>query len=448
MTKNGYQVLARKYRPQKFADVVAQDPIVTTLKNAIQMKRTAHAYLFCGGRGCGKTTVARLFAKALNCTAPSDDHEPCNHCSSCCEIAAGHAIDVLEIDGASHRGIEDIRHINETIGFTPVGGRYKIYLIDEVHMLTKEAFNALLKTLEEPPSHVKFFFCTTESHRIPATIVSRCQRFNLRRIPVEKIQQQLSYICQENGITAEPQALTLIAEKAEGSLRDALSIFDQIIAFEKGAISAQTVTEMFGLPPQDICFALDEAIFRQDIAALFKIAAEVFSSGCHLAYFTEELIAHFRLLLLVKCGQKADKKIEETAKGYRKEQLIQILEMVIEGQQALKVASSEKTAFEMLLLRMARTQQQLPLETLVQRLLTMEKKFSTNQSFEVPSPNSEKLAPQISEDPLPLPSDLPLKPAKVELKKESLPPSIQEQSRFDTVMRFAAKELNGSIKKI
>ena len=464
-----YQVLARRYRPQKFADVVSQDPIVATLKNAIQMGRTAHAYLFCGCRGTGKTTLARLFAKALNCSTPSAPGEPCNSCPSCRDIAVGHAIDVIEIDGASHRGIEDVRQINETIGFTPVGGRYKIYLIDEVHMLTKEAFNALLKTLEEPPSHVKFFFCTTEPHKIPATILSRCQRFNLRRIPVEKIAHHLAHICQETGLAVDPDALTLVAERADGSMRDALSIFDQIIAFENGTITVHTIAEILGLPSKEICFTLDEAILHNDIAAIFKISTELFTSGQNLNYFLEELTAHFRALLLVKCGQSIqnpDKKNADAARTYRPEQLIQILEILTDGQHTLKSASSERTALEMLLLRIVRTGQQLSLETLVQRLISMESKFS------------------FSEDPIPKPADLPSvkisKPAakltpKMEQKSEKTPSmpakqllapvptqqevsqsaagphtpplSIQEQSRFDTVMRFAAKELNGSIKK-
>lgn len=458
---NEYQVLARKYRPQKFADVVSQGPIVATLKNAIQMGRTAHAYLFCGCRGTGKTTLARLFAKALNCTARSEATEPCNSCPSCREIAAGHAMDVLEIDGASHRGIEDVRQINETIAFTPVGGRYKIYLIDEVHMLTKEAFNALLKTLEEPPPHVKFFFCTTEPHKIPATILSRCQRFNLRRIPVEKIAHHLAHICQEAGVAADLGALALVAERAEGSLRDALSIFDQIIAFEKGTIMAHTVAEVLGLPSKDMCFALDEAGPRHDMSAVFKISAEVFNSGQNLSYFLEELTSHFRTLLLVKCGHTAhnpDKKYEDAARAYRPEQLIQILEILTEGQQTLKSASSERTALEMLLLRILRTHQQLSLEALVQRLISMEKKLSFSedphpQPTDIPSLKSPvKSTPKPAQtQAAPKPSPLPA-PVQPELPRpvndaSASPPSIQEQSRFDTVMRFAAKELNGSIKK-
>lgn len=216
-----YQVLARKFRPKFFSEVIGQEAVITTLRHALAQKRLAQAYLFCGCRGTGKTTLARLFAKALNCTQLKDG-EPCNHCSSCIDIAAGHSLDVLEIDGASHRGIEDIRQINESVHFSPTSGRYKIYLIDEVHMLTKEAFNALLKTLEEPPEHVKFFFATTEPHKVPATILSRCQRFNLMRLSEEQIIKSLQTIADQLSIEVqEPQALELVARLAEGSLRDA-----------------------------------------------------------------------------------------------------------------------------------------------------------------------------------------------------------------------------------
>jgi DNA polymerase III subunit gamma/tau len=429
-----YQVLARKYRPQTFRDVVAQAAIVATLKNAIRMQRAAHAYLFCGCRGTGKTTLARLFAKALNCTHLSEDIEPCNACPSCREIAAGHALDLLEIDGASHRGIEDIRQINEAIGFAPVGKHFKIYLIDEVHMLTKEAFNALLKTLEEPPPHVKFFFCTTEPHRIPATIASRCQRFNLQRIPTGEMAAKLAQIAAASGAAAESDALEMIAKMAEGSLRDALSLLDQIIAFEGGSVTTQTVADALGMPSKEILFSLTEAGAKNDLSAAFNIASTLFASGKNLAYFLEELTLHFRTLLLIKQGiaplEHDRKRYEAAALCYRQEQLIQILELLIEGQQSIKGAPSERTALEMLLLRILRTHQHISLENLVQRLISLEKQLSVSEN---PSPQPEELPKPITKQP-----SAPLQPQPVPL---------QEQSRFDTVMRFAAKELNGSLKK-
>lgn len=468
-----YKILARKYRPQRFADVVGQSPIVATLKNAIRMKRTAHAYLFCGCRGTGKTTLARLFAKALNCSALLDEIEPCNECPSCHEIAAGHAIDVFEIDGASHRGIEDIRQINETIAFAPIGGRYKIYLIDEVHMLTKEAFNALLKTLEEPPPHVKFFFCTTEPHKIPATILSRCQRFNLRRIAIEKLEARLAQIAADSGIVVEREALTIISERAEGSLRDALSLFDQIIAFKKGEICVGTVTELIGLPSKKLFFSIDQAGVENEIMAAFKIAGEVFSSGNNLTYFLEELISHFRTLLLIKHGAAAiEQTYKQSASYYRSDQLVEIMEFLMEGQQNIKSAPSERTALEMLLLKIIRSHKQISLETLVNRLFTLEKQLSTSEN---PAPKPEEIPPK-KEEPAQMPKSLsptpslPIEEPSPEGQWDSFTvkdrvtdlhsspnpvlkdgtrglATVQEQSRFDTIMRFAAKELNGSLKK-
>jgi DNA polymerase III subunit gamma/tau len=434
--KREYQVLARQFRPQKFAEVVAQGPIVATLKNAIQMGRTAHAYLFCGSRGTGKTSIARLFAKTLNCKSLTNEIEPCNTCSSCREITTSHAIDVIEIDGASHRGIEDVRQINETIAFTPAVGRYKIYLIDEVHMLTKEAFNALLKTLEEPPAHAKFFFCTTEPHRIPATILSRCQRFNLRRIPIETIEKHLVHICHETSLTADPEALTLIAERAEGSLRDALSLFDQIIAFEKGTVTLSTVRAILGLPSKTLCFALDHAGHSQNLASIFQLSQEIYTTGQNLSYFLEELIKHFRTLLLIKCGHPSNQDYERSASFYRTDQLIHILEILTEGQQTLKSAPSERTALEILFLRIVRTQSQLSLETLVARLIALEAQLP-------PPPEAQKVETKLDADE----KKALVTPPAQDNKTEPPSSSIHEQSRFDTVMRFAAKELNGSIQK-
>ncbi len=246
-----YKVLARKYRPKNFSEVLGQDAIVTTLKNAIKHKRIAHAYLFCGSRGTGKTTLARVFAKALNCHNLNGDLEPCSECPSCKEIASGSSIDVIEIDGASHRGIDDIRQINENVGYTTSHGDYKIYIIDEVHMLTKEAFNALLKTLEEPPEKVIFFFATTEPHKVLPTILSRCQRFNLNRISNEKIIEKLKKIVIDQNVDTSEEVLQLIAERAEGGLRDAESIFDQMLSFHEGTLTIENARAILGIVPRE-----------------------------------------------------------------------------------------------------------------------------------------------------------------------------------------------------
>src|SRR3989338_6405581 len=235
-----YLVFARKFRPQTFEEVIGQEPITTTLKNAIEKKRVAQSFLFTGSRGVGKTSTARILAKALNCEK-SPTTEPCNQCISCEEITRGTSLDILEIDGASNRGIEEIRTLRENVKFKPTHGHYKVYIIDEVHMLTGEAFNALLKTLEEPPEHVKFIFATTEPHKVPLTILSRCQRFNFKRITGGAIQSKLTEIAKQEGFKAEPRALFEIARAADGSLRDGESLLDQISTLSEGPIREEDV---------------------------------------------------------------------------------------------------------------------------------------------------------------------------------------------------------------
>lgn len=299
-----YQVLARKYRPQTFKDVLNQEAIVATLKNAIRNNRVAQAYLFCGSRGTGKTTLARILAKALNCHKLSSDFEPCNGCTSCREITSGHSLDVLEIDGASNRGIDDIRQINETVGYAASSGGYKIYIIDEVHMLTKEAFNALLKTLEEPPPKVKFLFATTEAHKVLPTILSRCQRFNLKRISTEQIQNKLRKIAIDQNVQVEDEALRMIATCADGGLRDAESLFDQILAFHTGTITTTIVASMLGLVERNHFFALDQAGQEGNLAIAFEISEDIFLREKILFILLKTLPSIFEIFWLSKWPEK------------------------------------------------------------------------------------------------------------------------------------------------
>ncbi|CAF23202.1 DNA polymerase III subunit gamma/tau [Candidatus Protochlamydia amoebophila] len=377
-----YQVIARKFRPQTFKEVFGQEAVVTTLKNAIKFKRLAQAYLFCGSRGTGKTTLARIFAKAINCQNSTEDFEPCNQCTSCREITSGSSLDVLEIDGASHRGIEDIRQINETVGYAATSGQYKVYIIDEVHMLTKEAFNALLKTLEEPPPKVKFIFATTEAHKVLPTILSRCQRFNLSRIPLSQIMIKLKLIADQLEIDVEEEALQLLAYKAEGGLRDAESLFDQIVAFSEGKINAATVQSILGLMPREAYFELDLAGKEGNFVKAFEIAYRIFAEGKDLNHFIEGLIDHFRHILLIQLAgitsplltisPKEKQFYERAAHLYTQEQCLDLIDYLIESAQQIRFTHSGKIALEAILLHVIRSHFRLPIEVLVQRLGELE----------------------------------------------------------------------------
>lgn len=497
-----YQVLARRYRPQTFIEVLGQEAIVTTLKNAILYNRLAHAYMFCGSRGTGKTTLARVFAKALNCYHPAANREPCNECSSCKEIAAGTSLDVLEIDGASHRGIDDIRQINETVAYSASPGKYKIYIIDEVHMLTKEAFNALLKTLEEPPLRVKFFFATTEPHKVLPTILSRCQRFNLNRIPLEIIIQKLSLISNQQNVNIEEEALRLIANRAEGGMRDAESLLDQILAFHDGDITAQSVADVLGIMPREVFFSLDHAGKEGNLAIAFEIADQVFSQGKDVTHFMEVLVEHFRNILIIKLSGKAApfltlsianrEKYEQSAKVYTQEQCLTIIDFLVEAQAQIRFMPSARIALEALLLRILRIHQRISIDVLVRRLSELEQAVGL-QSTEFPTPfaqpKKEKIQPipielansSMTVDPTPTKHELGLKTPKVtespksqilpfvvEVKveveaKEKIQPApielgarltpeaksaaIKKQSYYDTLLQFAAVELEGSLHK-
>jgi DNA polymerase-3 subunit gamma/tau len=504
-----YQVLARRYRPQSFKEVLGQDAIVTTLKNAIKRNSLAHAYLFCGARGTGKTTLARVFAKALNCQNPTADQEPCNHCSSCKEITSGgNSLDVLEIDGASHRGIDDIRRINETVGYATASGKYKIYIIDEVHMLTKEAFNALLKTLEEPPPKVLFFFATTEPHKVLPTIMSRCQRFNLNRIPLQDIIGKLRLIAQELQVPVQEDALYLLATRADGGLRDAESLFDQILAFHEGEVTAESVAAILGMMPRDSFFELDRAGKEANLAVAFEIADRVFSQGKDVTHFVESLTEHFRNLLMLKLtGVKvsslsvssADReKYEASAKMYSQEQCLSILDFLIESQQQNRFSAMGRVGLETILLRILRTHQMVPIEFLVRRLAELEQSLGVAAPSEVTStpmpavvmpsnrsvmPTPKKEESSLSEDPTPTPADIGIKTKKSASKSELLPAppppphfdvettepiakpntvpvelgarpteeariaAVKQQSRYDTLLQFATVELEGTIQK-
>ncbi|MDR3038008.1 MAG: DNA polymerase III subunit gamma/tau [Candidatus Adiutrix sp.] len=295
-----YLVLARKYRPQTFADLVGQEQVSRTLKNALATERVAHAYLFAGPRGVGKTTAARLLAMSLACLAEDAAGRPCGRCENCLEIQSGQAVDVIEVDGASNRGINEIRDLRETVKYLPAKSRRKVYIIDEVHALTKEAFGALLKTLEEPPAHVVFIFATTETHKMPPTILSRCQRYDFRRIPVADIARRLARVAELENIPAEPEALELIARQAEGGLRDSLSLLDQAIAAGGGAVTAEDVRRGLGLIDQTLVRGLVDAALAGEAAAAVAAVDDAYLRGYDFKALALKLLEYSRGLTLIK----------------------------------------------------------------------------------------------------------------------------------------------------
>ena len=468
-----YQTIPRKYRPQKFSAIVGQEAIVTTLKNALKFHRVAHAYLFCGSRGTGKTTLARLFAKALNCHNLSEDQEPCNQCPSCLEIASGRALDVLEVDGASNRGIDDIRQINETVGYATSSGKYKIYIIDEVHMLTKEAFNALLKTLEEPPANVKFFFATTEPHKVLPTIISRCQRFDLNRITPDQIVIKLKKICTELNVTIQDDALQLIAHLAEGGLRDAESLLDQLICYTDGPISYDVVANTLGLSSKSVYFQLDKEISSSNLSFAFELAQDLFAKGKDLICFLDGLLEHFRTHLLLKLGHPPylsdhdRKSYLQSSDFYTEEHILYILDYLIHWQKEVVKTPFKQITLEMILLHLIRSKNRIPIQTLVRRLAELEQNPSPVELPKIKiSPVQQPLPPpkEALEEKLlkALPKQATQAPAEEQLIAATRPPPkpvtetpsspkkevpLSEQSRHETLLRFASVELEGTLKK-
>jgi DNA polymerase-3 subunit gamma/tau len=372
-----YQVIARKYRPQRFQDVVGQEHVTQTLAHAIERKRIAHAYLFCGPRGTGKTTIARIFAKCLNCTdGPKVDFASDD--PRCVEISEGRALDVLEIDGASNNGVEQVRELRETCKYAPASARYKIYIIDEVHMLSTAAFNALLKTLEEPPEHVKFMFATTDPEKVLPTILSRCQRFDLRRIPAALIAKELTRIAGLEKVTIDPAALYAIARGAEGAMRDAESALDQLISFCGDKIEEPDVLSMFGLTAQGQLLALSRAVLMGEVETALRLLNDLANQGKDLGRLLTDLLNHFRNLLIfqvsrgdlnmVEVSEAEATALAEQSKLAAAEGLTRILEVLADAEMRLRDAASKKILIEVALLKAIEARNALSVDSVLKQL--------------------------------------------------------------------------------
>ncbi len=349
-----FVVTARKWRPQKFSDVVGQEHITVTLKNAISSNRIAHAYIFAGPRGVGKTTTARILAKALNCLNPIDA-EPCNECEMCTSIQTTQSLDIIEIDGASNRGIDEIRTLRDSVKYAPTKGKFKIYIIDEVHMLTKESFNAFLKTLEEPPAHTVFIFATTDIHKVPLTIISRCQRFDFRRIQLDTIKSLLNQIAESEKISIDDKTLTIIAKKADGALRDAESFFDQIVSFCGNKIDNATVSKMLNLIDDEIYFTISDAVLSKNFKSVFEVSKKIYDNGWDFIDFMDGLIEHFRNIMTVVLSKNANLveaadiyKIRylEYAEKFSEGDTLRLLNFLNKTQQELRYSQNQKLKIE------------------------------------------------------------------------------------------------------
>ncbi|HLK19587.1 MAG TPA: DNA polymerase III subunit gamma/tau [Bryobacteraceae bacterium] len=372
-----YQVIARKYRPQSFAELIGQEHVRTTLENAISQKRIAHGYIFSGQRGTGKTTVARILARCLNCIE-GPTPTPCGKCASCLEVTGGNAPDVIEIDAASNRGINEMRELRENVRYRPARDRYKIFIIDEAHQITNEAFNALLKTLEEPPEWVVFILCTTEVHKIPTTIASRCQQFSFRSVDFAEVVERMEYICRQEGIEADPEVLSVLAQMGEGSVRDSLSALDQAIACCGVKLNAQEVRGLLGMFSLDSLSEVTQSLAAQDSRRMLDLVLELERNGRNLQHFCRELARYFRNLLVAKvagantrliaASGPEQERLAEIANGYTEEDLTRYLQLTLDLFKDLQFSLQPRLLLEVGLLRLIQAGKLMPIEEAIASL--------------------------------------------------------------------------------
>lgn len=399
-----HKALYRAYRPQTFKDVVGQEHIIRTLKNQIQNNNVGHAYLFCGTRGTGKTSTAKIFARALNCQN-SVDEEPCNECAVCKDILSDNIMDVIEIDAASNNSVDDIREIRENVKYTPAKCKYKVYIIDEVHMLSQGAFNALLKTLEEPPSYVIFILATTEPHKIPATILSRCQRFDFKRVTVKDMSTRMKEICDDVNVVVDDRALNLIARNSQGALRDALSILDQCMSFSENDIEYKDVVDLLGTVNIEQLFEMAEYVIKEDTKKCLEILNEFVVWGKDIKNLIDDLIDHFRNLMVCKVSSDLDEIISlpEEIVGQLKVQastievndIIRILNILSTTQDAIKVSSNPRVLAEVSIMKLSQPMFDESKESLLKRISNLEEviksgKININNNVEIESKKETK----------------------------------------------------------
>ena len=413
------QALYRQWRPTTFSDVVSQDAIVTTLKNQVSSGRVAHAYLFCGSRGTGKTTSAKIFARAVNCLAPVEG-DPCGTCAACVALSAENSLDIVEIDAASNNGVDEIRDLREKIKYPPQHGRYRVYIIDEVHMLSPGAFNALLKTLEEPPSHALFILATTEPQRLPATVLSRCQRYDFRRLPVAALVSRLQTIADGEHADVQPDALSLIARAAEGGMRDAISLLDMCLAFGGGSVDATLVRDVLGAADRGFLFRFTDHLLNGDAAQTVADIDALMRSGREPHVFARDISQHLRALMLAQtCGSALPALLETTeedaaqyaTQGERisRERLLAVLDLFLAAETDMKWSSQPRVALELAAVRACLPEDALRLEALGSRMDILEKKVAQG----VPAPPKEAPAQKAptAKPPAPLaPAAAPISP--------------------------------------
>ena len=387
-----YIVFARKYRPQTFEEVIKQEHVSKTLANAISSNRVSHAILLSGPRGTGKTTVARILAKAMNCkNGPTP--VPCNSCRSCTDIISGSSADVLEIDGASNNGVEQIRTLRENVKYMPAYSLYKIYIIDEVHMLSVPAFNALLKTLEEPPEHIMFILATTEPHKIPITILSRCQRYDFRRIDVESLSKHMEMICDREGVDISFESLSIIARVAGGSMRDALSLLDQVISCAQGSVTHEKVLDILSVIDRKKIYDISGAILSGDVAVFLGILDEIYNRGYEMKRLYSDIVEHFRNLIVIKMGKDVKKLVDlpsheielaqEQIKDVTSVYLNQILNLLFKEEPAIRFAAQPKLTLEMIFIKMFQIKPAMPIDLLIEKLDTIKNEVYEKQGNEI-----------------------------------------------------------------